>query len=48
MRALQGLERADAAYIALYQIHFLAARLHSGVGTTPLEAAGISLKDPVK
>ena len=48
VRSCRGLKRVDTAYIALYQIHFLIARLHSGVGTTPLEAAGISFKDPDK
>ena len=40
VRSCRGLKRVDTAYIALCQVHFLIARLHSGVGTTPLEAAG--------
>ena len=36
------------AYTALYRTHFLIARLRSGVGTTPTEAAGTSFKDPGK
>ena len=48
VRSCRGLKKVDTAYIALFQIHFLIARLHSGVGTTPLEAAGISFTDPDK
>ena len=48
VRSRRGLKRAGTAHIALYPIRFLIARLHSGVGTTPLEAAGISFKGPDK
>ena len=45
VRSCRGLKRADTTYIALYQIHFMIARQHMGLGTTPLEAAGLSFKD---
>ena len=48
VRSCRGLKKLETAYIALYQTHFLIARTHSGVGMTPLEAAGISFEDPDK
>ena len=46
VRSCRGLKRVDTAYIALHPIHFLIARLYSGVGTTSLEATGILLRTP--
>ena len=48
VRSCRMLKRADAAYIALCRIRFLAAGLRPGAGTTPPEATGISFKDPDK
>ena len=48
VRSCRGLKSVDTVYIALYQIHFMIARRHMGLGMTPLEAAGISFTDPDK
>jgi len=45
---VQGAQEGGAACIALNRIHILVAYPRSGVGTTPLEAAGISFRDPDK